>query len=164
MKHLSPLDFQSLLEGGADSELLQHLAACKLCRSELSAELRAECALSELGRQIAGRELFGNHAPRRTPLHVVAAHDCTKSSAEEWDEVSLVRATTDVTELPQRSTTSKRRLRASRLRSALAHTLCAAAVALLPWVSFLSAPAPQAPTPLSLVQNSRCVVMQPWCR
>jgi len=133
MKHLSPLDFQLLLEGSAGSEMAQHLAVCELCRGELSAELRAECALSELGQHFAAR-------------------DATNRGAGEWDEISIVRET------------DARRRPLPQLRSALAHTLCAGAISLLPWISFLSAPAPQPPTALSRVQSSRCVVMQPWCR
>lgn len=142
MKHLSPLDYQLLLEGEATPDSVQHLAVCGLCQTEFRDQLRAEAALLSLGRSSRQGVALVHQRPARAPERT------------PWDEVSGVH----VAARAQRSNGWH-----ADARRMLGKALLVAACIPFPWVSFITAP-PQVETALTTLQASRCVNAQPWCR
>jgi hypothetical protein len=144
MKHLSPLDYQALLEGCPPRWVEQHLDVCALCQEEFAAELRAELSLLALGENISPRPASSLSANRQRLL---------PPSTQGWEEISSLRATTP----------GNGRIK-SRYQGLVLHGLFAAASALLPWLSFLPETASRSPEVLQLTLDSRCLSTQPWCR
>lgn len=142
MKHLSPLDYQLLLEGEAEADSVQHLAGCGLCQTEFRDQLRAEAALLSMGRS------------SRQGLALVARGPAREPARTRWDDVSGVHVAARV----HRSNGWH-----AGARRMLGKTLLVAACIPFPWVSFITAP-PQAETALTTLQASRCLNAQPWCR
>jgi hypothetical protein len=166
MKHLSPLDYQALLEGCPTHAVEAHLEECNLCQAEFAAELRAEGALLSLGIHV------GEHKPLLVALAPLARRGQPQAqhrqppaqretsqppSADSWDEISSLRATGS-----SRGPASARAKR--RYQDMLFHAAFAAASSVLPWFTFSQDPTASAAAGVQPTLESRCLSIQPWCR
>lgn len=156
-RHLSPLDFQALLEGLADLHQVAHLAGCPLCQAEFKAELQAEVVLLAL-------------APHVCPLDEVSSN-ATEGPKGGWDEISGIRPALVVDgRLAQESTSStpgggspRAGAFRSAFRSMITYGALAAACWVCPWLNFRAQPVLKVAV-LTSVPEARCLNSQPWCR